>query len=552
MNYDRAGAWALSASYRTLKTGAFQMRNIVPASVILVQLAAFVTTTALAATGPPTVKIAVLDLLNDATISGPEIAYLTDRVRDAGIRTLADRRYLMMTRESINLLLPSGVRLSDCADAECEVEIGQMVGADHVVTGEVIRFGGELRLNLKVHHCGTTRFLGSESVGGATVVELEPQIGLAAAKLFELIARDTGTHGAPGPRFREEEIGEAPGERWSPGASGATVVRFESDPPGAVVLVDGGLVCQETPCSKALPVGRVRVSMQKERYVARHELVEIAAVEAGQTLAWSLEPDFGHVTVTSDPSGLAVLIDGDLVGTTPLLRYELSSGGHDVLVSDPLHYDKGMRILIGRGEHETVAVVPVPRNGALKVEAVDMDGDATVGRVFIDGEDAGTTYAPLTLLMGRHEVEVRGATHYWRGSVVIEEGRTTTMPVILEMPMVSPEEQKRRDLREQARRTWEQRYKPQRGFGIKLGAGMLTAGTLLIANAGDSEVRSNRIVGGLTIGALGVAAIYYTLTAKPAKSEEQVYQELLRKARLSWRLDGEGGLGVGVQLAYRF
>jgi len=76
------------------------------------------------------------------------------------------------------------------------------------------------------------------------------------------------------------------------------IVHFESDPPGAIVMVDGQLSCQSTAggCSRALTVGRHEVAMLFERYEGRRETVRI---QADMKIAWTLTPKFGWLSVTS-------------------------------------------------------------------------------------------------------------------------------------------------------------------------------------------------------------------------------------------------------------
>src|SRR5438093_4718108 len=91
--------------------------------------------------------VAVLEFRNklpdkDAVDAG----YLTDVVRTAVLEQGAGLR--VMTRENILVLLQSqGKRLEDC-EGECEVDTGRRLGAEYVITGEVLRFGSSLKLNL--------------------------------------------------------------------------------------------------------------------------------------------------------------------------------------------------------------------------------------------------------------------------------------------------------------------------------------------------------------------------------------------------------------------
>ncbi len=136
--------------------------------------------------------VSVLDLRNSAGMTDAESAYLTDLARDALARNLSLDHFTILTRESILELLPEGTRLSDCLDASCEVEIGRTLGADYVVSGEVLLFAGEQRLILKAHHCLSAAFIGSETTAGITLKELEGSVAGTTSLLAERINKHSG------------------------------------------------------------------------------------------------------------------------------------------------------------------------------------------------------------------------------------------------------------------------------------------------------------------------------------------------------------------------
>jgi TolB-like protein len=127
--------------------------------------------------------VAVLEFRNklpdkDAVDAG----YLTDVVRTAVLEQGGGLR--VMTRENILVLLQSqGKRLEDC-EGECEVDTGRRLGADYLITGEVLRFGKSLKLNLKLHDTRQGQLLGGAQASGATVDELEKVISTAVSKLL--------------------------------------------------------------------------------------------------------------------------------------------------------------------------------------------------------------------------------------------------------------------------------------------------------------------------------------------------------------------------------
>ena len=112
-------------------------------------------------------RVAVLELRNEAGLTSQEARLLTDKVRNAASRSLARRDFIIMTRENIKDLLPPGTDLSKCTTAKCEVEIGRNIQADYIVTGEIIRYDDDYLINLKVHHSESGAFLGSQSAEGA-------------------------------------------------------------------------------------------------------------------------------------------------------------------------------------------------------------------------------------------------------------------------------------------------------------------------------------------------------------------------------------------------
>jgi len=126
------------------------------------------------------VRVAVLELGNAGGLSDAEIAYLSDQVRATVVETVPQKSHLVMTRESIQELLPEGVRLTDCLDAVCEVEIGRTLGADFVISGEILTYDEEYRLILKLHDCESAAFITSESIAAADLTELEAKVADAA------------------------------------------------------------------------------------------------------------------------------------------------------------------------------------------------------------------------------------------------------------------------------------------------------------------------------------------------------------------------------------
>jgi formylglycine-generating enzyme required for sulfatase activity/TolB-like protein len=379
-------------------------------------------------------KVAVLDLKNDAGVSSSEIFYLTDRTRDAVMRKLP-ARFNVMTSESILELLPPGVKMADCSDAECEVEIGRKLGAEYVITGELLTFANKYRLNLKLHHCESASFLGSETIKGSDLEQLEESIIIIAGELGTRIGKHAGASSSNG-RFQAGNGNSAPEDSWFMEVSEKAVVKFESDPAGAVVVVDGKIIMDNstpvaTPFSREIEAGLVTVSMQKDRYLTREQMVDIKTGNGTVNIDWKLDPNFGWITISTKPSGIEIKIDNQSVGKSPISSKELTPGGYKVSVSDEQYYIVWENVEIARGQKKNITLKPEPIEGGLKVSAKDKQGNALSAKVEVDGKSFGTTPCSGKLLVGKHSVETSFEGYSSKDEVVIKERDTEKLDVVL-------------------------------------------------------------------------------------------------------------------------
>jgi TolB-like protein len=135
-------------------------------------------------------RIAVLDLANRAEIHEREVDYIGDLVRSAVRRSLGTNDFIVMTRENILELLPEGQTLSDC-EGECAVQTGREVGADYVISGEMILFSDEYRVSLQLYDTEEGNLLNTRMAGGPSLLTLEQPINVGAGALCSVIGGRT-------------------------------------------------------------------------------------------------------------------------------------------------------------------------------------------------------------------------------------------------------------------------------------------------------------------------------------------------------------------------
>lgn len=92
-------------------------------------------------------------------------------------------------------------------------------------------------------------------------------------------------------------------------------IQVEADPPGATVMLAGGRYT--SPCSLQLKPGEYRVKVHLHGYKPHEETVQLAA---GQTfkLSTRLDPASGAVSLSSNPKGAKVFLEGKDRGITPV------------------------------------------------------------------------------------------------------------------------------------------------------------------------------------------------------------------------------------------
>src|SRR5207302_1117888 len=110
-------------------------------------------------------------------------AYLADQARATAKEMLPQLK--VITRENMLVLLQaSGKKLEEC-EGECEVDTGRRIGADLVVSGELIKFGTQYKLNMKLHDTRSGELLSGAVASGATADNLDRNLGAAVSNLLE-------------------------------------------------------------------------------------------------------------------------------------------------------------------------------------------------------------------------------------------------------------------------------------------------------------------------------------------------------------------------------
>ncbi len=140
-------------------------------------------------------------------------------------------------------------------------------------------------------------------------------------------------------------------------------------------------------------------------------------------------PSTGTLSLSSTPSGAQVLLNGRVVGATPL-SLELLPGTYNLELRrsgyEPLRTT--VTIQAGQVTRLNLALVATPPpTGVLSVDSTPRGA-----QVLVNGRQVGTTPLDLTLNPGRYTLELRRSGYSpFRTTVVIQPGRTTRLSIAL-------------------------------------------------------------------------------------------------------------------------
>ena len=353
-------------------------------------------------------RLAILEFRNiDNAMSRSEVGYIAEIFRDLGAK-IGRRGLSVMTKENILQLLPPGKSLEQC-QGECEVETGRNIGADYVLSGEVRKLSERLgfRLTAKIHQTRDGSLLSSEIFEGKTFEQLEKDIRNSKSKdVFRPIKNRVLLSD-----FQEKSFGEKAGtvQGWD---TSSTIVQFDTDPQGAFVEVDGTVICQQTPCSKEVGLGKHDVAFKMVQFFSLHE--ELNVVADMERVRRTLKPNFSLLVLKTDPdAGFEVYLDGHSIGETPLDPTRIDPRPHKLVIRNDRYYEKGIEFKVDLGVTREIFLKPDPKKGALRIIAKDSNGNDVVAEVTIGEEVTAKTPYQGTLVVDTYEISVSASAGVW-------------------------------------------------------------------------------------------------------------------------------------------
>jgi hypothetical protein len=374
-------------------------------------------------------RLAVLEI-NDLEIEQKVLAQISDGLREGALDTIrgSDADISVMTRESMLMMLDDMGIDPSCIEGECEVETARNIGADYVISATLLKLEGVWILSAKLHESeggdllatGKTEANGLLDLSRATPAVasslLAKGLGLYASSSAVSTSAVSGTEGKIG------------GGSQLMSSSRSSIVTFESTPPGAVVMLDGRLICPATPCSKQVAEGSHRVSMQVEQYHAAEETVTISK---DRTVSLSLKAAFATLKINTVPGGLPISFGGEQQGKGSI-NERVNPGVYEVTVETPCYALTGERVVLNEGDSRSLTITPPVREAGVEISVTDEAGNAVRATVYADGVEVGSAPGQAVVPLCTKELKVESADGMvWTGTAKLREGEYVKLPVVV-------------------------------------------------------------------------------------------------------------------------
>lgn len=171
-------------------------------------------------------------------------------------------------------------------------------------------------------------------------------------------------------------------------------ITFNLNPANATVQVDGEPVIDTT---LELEPGTYEALVQADRYQDTNVKFEVLGQGITQEFAIALDPNWGAITIHSEPANAEVYVDNVRLGTTPL-SVDMMAGQHELRLEKENYQSASQTLEIRAGTEQTLPeIVLEEASGQFRIES-----DPTGATVMLDGRYKGLTPVLLTLEPG-HE-----------------------------------------------------------------------------------------------------------------------------------------------------
>ncbi|MCA9541227.1 MAG: PEGA domain-containing protein [Myxococcales bacterium] len=219
-----------------------------------------------------------------------------------------------------------------------------------------------------------------------------------------------------------QAMGQVPDDIKAPPPPTKALLRLESEPPGATVIVNGNLVPDKTPTAvQTIAEQPVHVAMSLAGHVPAEQDLQIAGGEGMAKLTLTPgEPETASLTVTSDPEKALVTLAGEVIGETPVeLPKVVALHPISLRIRKEGFYDHTVLATLTAGQAARIGVRLAPDIGERKNATISIETNPLVANIDSMGPDGKPKREGTT---GMRPVEIFGRMGFYLNLVAKAPG----------------------------------------------------------------------------------------------------------------------------------
>jgi hypothetical protein len=330
----------------------------------------------------PKTRCAVLDLDITENVP-PEVRVpLTDRLR---AKIFASGKFEMVERSDMDKVLREmELSCSDMTSKECQIEYGQLLQAEKLVTGSISKIGKTYLITIQI-----------TDVNQAKVERLEADMckDCATDDLLESIDQ-----------IAEKLVGTGKRDILPPALSptkGYGSLQINTNPQGAAVYLDAESRGNTPLTLSQISEGVHKLILIKEGYENISKGVEIKKDQTTPVKEILIQQT-GSLKVETEPRNARVFLDNKYVGTSPVETSGVSVGKHTVKVQHPDFKTVEEKVQVDYQQTALVKKVLSGLPATLLITSIPSGGD-----VKINGKKVGSTpLSGLQIEPGEYKIDI--------------------------------------------------------------------------------------------------------------------------------------------------
>jgi hypothetical protein len=248
------------------------------------------------------------------------------------------------------------IQSSGICDTDCIVDVGQMLGADYLVMGEIISLSGLYQINIKVISVESGSVV--EKVTGEVEGEDRDLLSAMDRASGDIIRRlSTNRPSFSQLIIQEEEQSDKP--RYG-------FINVTSEPTNAIVLIDNKKEGLTPLKNKKLKIGTKNLKIIKSGYVTINKglrIVENDTIKVEEIMSYKT----GGLNISSEPQGSKIYINNQFKGISPLNIPEIIVGKLEVQATFPNYLDMMENIIIEYDKITDLTLKLIPKFGEINV-----------------------------------------------------------------------------------------------------------------------------------------------------------------------------------------